>query len=94
MEENQIEKESYNENNDIKRPDTANQRKQSANTVKWGVVFGIFMSFIYFCMAYLTLCTDYFFWIQDWARYGLGTIFLVYGVWRGYRYMKEFKNIF
>lgn len=58
-------------------------------TVKWGAIFGIFMIVIYFSMAYLTLFTNHFFWMVDWARYGLGTIFIVYGLWRGYRYFKN-----
>lgn len=65
------------------------EKETRQNKIKWSAMFGIFMIFIYFSMAYLTLCTDYFFWIVDWARYGLGTIFIVYGLWRGYRYFKS-----
>ena len=62
---------------------------EKKSKMTWGAMFGIFMIFIYFGMAYLTLFTDYFFWIPDWAKYGLGFIFIFYGLWRGYRYIKS-----
>lgn len=65
-----------------------NGSKQKKASMKWNAFFGIFMVVIYFSMAYLTLFTEHFFWITDWARYGLGSIFALYGVWRGYRYLK------
>lgn len=65
------------------------KNQTTKNKIKWGALFGLFMIFIYFGMAYLTLFTNYFFWIVDWARYGLGFIFIFYGLWRGYRYIKS-----
>ena len=76
-----------NKQNNIESHDNNQQKKKTAN---WNVYFGLFMILVYFGMAYLTLGTNYFFWIQDWARYGLGTIFIVYGLWRGYRYYKAY----
>lgn len=76
-----------NKQNDSESHDNSQQKKKTAN---WNVYFGLFMILVYFGMAYLTLGTNYFFWIQDWARYGLGTIFIVYGLWRGYRYYKAY----
>lgn len=88
------------ENNTQSQAETnlTTENKTEANTpsapqekkMNWGIYFGIFMIVIYFGMAYLTLGTNYFFWIQDWARYGLGTIFIVYGLWRAYRYIKNY----
>lgn len=65
---------------------TSSDKKKS--TAGWSAVFGLFMIFIYFGMAYLTLFTNHFFWMVDWARYGLGAIFILYGAWRSYRYFK------
>lgn len=50
------------------------------------IVFGIFMICIYLAMGIL-MFLNYFGWTADftWARYGLGTLFIIYGVWRGYR---------
>lgn len=84
------------ERQNINNENIENRAEESAtndsprNAMKnWGAMFGIFMIVIYFGMAYLTLCTDYFFWMQDWAKYGLGSIFVLYGLWRGYRYFKS-----
>lgn len=89
MEENNTQ---VNLDNEVNNINTENDTPQPTNIKKgnWGVYFGIFMILIYFGMAYLTLGTNYFFWIQDWARYGLGTIFVVYGLWRAYRYIKAY----
>lgn len=63
---------------------------QKMDTTKSGkAIFSIFMVCIYFGMAYLTLGTDFFFWIRDEIRYAMGTIFIVYGLWRGYRQFKK-----
>ncbi|MEF9923688.1 MAG: hypothetical protein RR061_02140 [Muribaculaceae bacterium] len=50
------------------------------------IVFGIFMICIYVGMGIL-LFINFFLWTPAWAwaRWGLGTLFLIYGVWRGYR---------
>ena len=89
MEENQLINERNKETEKVESGVSETSQYQVKNVAKWSTFFGIFMIFIYFSMAYLTLCTNYFFWIQDWARYGLGTIFIVYGLWRGYRYFKS-----
>ena len=87
MEENQNKNKLNNEN---KVEESAQNNVNPRNATKnWGAMFGIFMVVIYFGMAYLTLCTNYFFWMPEWSRYGLGTIFVVYGLWRGYRYFKN-----
>ena len=86
MEENQAQNE---QNSEQKSTNTATSGRGKKPTGNIGALFGLFMIAIYFSMAYLTLCTDFFFWIIDWARYGLGTIFIVYGLWRGYRYFKN-----
>lgn len=89
MEENQTINELDNKPNTEGGSNAAPLSTNKKSPVKWGAVFGLFMIFIYFGMAYLTICTDYFFWIVDWARYGLGIIFVGYGLWRGYRYIKS-----
>lgn len=88
MEENQLKNEQNKENEKVGNGAKEAPKLQAKNVAKWSTFLGLFMIFIYFSMAYLTLCTNYFFWIQDWARYGLGSIFIVYGLWRGYRYFK------
>ena len=86
-----------NNNNELDNKQVSNEnlntetpQKSEKKPISWNVFFGMFMVLVYFGMAYLTLGTNYFFWIHDWARYGLGTIFIVYGLWRGYRYYKAF----
>lgn len=89
-------KEDYNNNELDNKPindendNNDNPQKPAKKTASWNAYFGVFMVLVYFGMAYLTLGTNYFFWIHDWARYSLGTIFIVYGLWRGYRYYKSF----
>ena len=83
---NELENKPVNEDNNT----NSNSAKLTKKPMNWNAYFGIFMVLVYFGMAYLTLGTNYFFWIQDWARYGLGTIFIVYGLWRGYRYYTAF----
>lgn len=82
--------EDNNKDNKQINEESQESRKQIKKAANWNVYFGLFMILVYFGMAYLTLGTNYFFWIQDWARYGLGTIFIVYGLWRGYRYFKAY----
>ncbi len=88
MKENQIANELNKESSTMGSKETSASQSKKKNAAKWSTVFGLFMIFIYFSMAYLTLCTNYFFWIQDWVRYGLGTIFIIYGIWRGFRYFR------
>ena len=54
------------------------------NTVK--MIFGLFMIVIYVGMGVLLLI-NFFNWDTSWAwaRIGLGVLFIIYGVWRGYR---------
>lgn len=68
------------------KPQVSVQKKDTTKSGK--KIFGIFMVCIYFGMAYLTLGTDFFFWMSDYPRYGMGAIFIVYGLWRGYRQLK------
>jgi hypothetical protein len=55
-------------------------------------IFGIFMIIIYLGMGYL-MFVNFFDWTEDfaWARYSLGTLFILYGFWRGYR---QFKGMY
>ncbi len=53
-------------------------------------VFGIFMVLIYVGMGIL-LFINFFQWNDarfDWVRYVGGTLFVLYGLWRGYRQVK------
>ncbi len=52
-------------------------------------IFGIFMIIIYLGMGYL-MFVNFFDW-TEWARYSLGTLFILYGFWRGYR---QFKGMY
>lgn len=63
--------------------DTTNKKSQG-KSIK--VMFGLFMIFIYVGMGILVLL-GMFDWLPSWARYSLGTLFIVYGVWRCYRYV-------
>ncbi|MCH4155788.1 MAG: hypothetical protein LKF31_05730 [Muribaculaceae bacterium] len=56
---------------------------------KMKIVFGIFMVCIYIGMA-LLLLTDFFRPILPvvWIRYSLAALFMIYGLWRGYRQIK------
>lgn len=55
-------------------------------------VFGIFMIIIYLGMGYL-MFVNFFAWGDDfaWARYSLGSLFILYGFWRAYR---QFKGMY
>lgn len=55
-------------------------------------IFGIFMIIIYLGMGYL-MFVNFFDWTEDytWARFSLGTLFVLYGFWRGYR---QFKGMY
>ncbi|MCF0204153.1 MAG: hypothetical protein HUK12_02445 [Muribaculaceae bacterium] len=69
-------------NNPSENPATPNA------PVGFRAVFGVIIVFIYLAMGILTLC-GFFTWLAPWAKYGLGVIFIVYGLWRGYRYLKN-----
>ncbi len=52
-------------------------------------IFGIFMVLIYVGMGVL-LYLNFFGWVGSfaWVRYVMGSLFIVYGFWRGYRQAK------
>lgn len=54
---------------------------------KMRYVFGIFMICIYIGMGCLVLF-DFFKWEWQWLRWTAGSLFLIYGFWRGYRQFK------
>lgn len=51
-------------------------------------VFGVFMILIYFGMGGLTIAGffDILFGDWHWMKWALGGLFIVYGIWRAYRY--------
>ncbi len=59
-------------------------------------IFGIIMIAIYVGMGILLLC-NYFSWMNEgweWLRWTGGVLFIIYGLWRGYRQFKGIdKNI-
>ena len=62
----------------------------SMNVQNWAkYAFGIFMVIIYIGMGYL-MFVNFFGWGEDytWARYSLGSLFVLYGFWRAYRQIK------
>ncbi|MCM1452541.1 MAG: hypothetical protein NC102_09785 [Clostridium sp.] len=53
-----------------------------------GIAFGIFMIIVYVGVGVLLLI-NYFGWTSmGWARYALGILLIVYGIFRGYRMFK------
>lgn len=63
---------------------------ESKKPGKMALVFGIIMVVIYLGMAYLLLFTPLFDTFSPIARYILAAVFLVYGIFRGYR---QYKNL-
>ena len=59
-------------------------KKDTKKSIK--VMFCLFMIFIYVGMGILVLL-GMFDWLPNWARYSLGSLFIVYGIWRCYRYV-------
>lgn len=54
-----------------------------------GYLFGAIMLVVYFGMAYLLLLTDLFKEVFNPAlRYAFGFIFMIYGIFRAYRFIK------
>lgn len=53
-------------------------------------VFAVFMIAIYFGMGGLTISGyfDILFGQWHWMKWALGLLFIVYGIWRAYRYIK------
>ena len=71
----------------------ATERRRSASADTPAVmkkVFGVFMVLIYFGMGGLTIggFFDILFGSWHWMKWALGLLFIVYGVWRAYRYYK------
>ena len=59
------------------------------------IIRTIVMIVIYFAMAFLVLYTNIFrdlFRGKESLHYGFAAIFLVYGLWRGYRLWREVKE--
>ena len=66
------------------------KKKASMKSIK--VMFGLFMIFIYVGMG-IAVLLGMFDWLPRWARYSLGTLFIVYGAWRCYRYVAGVDSI-
>lgn len=70
-----------------------NDKKNNKDWAK--VIRTAIMVAIYFTMFALVIYTDIFrdlFKDKDALRIGFGSIFLVYGLWRGYRLIAELKS--
>lgn len=66
------------------------ERSKAARRMSY--IFGVFMLLIYWGMAYLLLFSPVFTrQMPSGIRYTMGVVFLVYGVWRGWRLMKYKK---
>lgn len=66
------------------------QKKTTATPQMARNIFGIIMILIYVGMGILLLC-DYFSWMNEgwtWLKWTGGILFIVYGLWRGYRQFK------
>ncbi len=57
------------------------------------ITFGIIMIIIYVSMGVLVLC-GYFSWLNEWLRWAGGSLFIIYGFWRAYRYIKGVNSKF
>ncbi|MBQ1932809.1 MAG: hypothetical protein UH853_03925 [Muribaculaceae bacterium] len=68
-----------------------NNNKKVPGMMKY--VFGIIMIFIYVTMGILVLC-GYFSWLNEWLRWAGGIMFITYGIWRAYRYIKGVDSRF
>lgn len=56
-------------------------------------IFGVFMVLFYVGMAYIMIFSPIFVErISPAIRYGMGALFLVYGVFRGYRQVRDMKD--
>lgn len=53
-------------------------------------VFGIFMVLVYVGMGVLMFMN--FFHLIPWVTYTIGTLLVLYGIWRGYRQAKGLDN--
>lgn len=69
-------------NKDNKEFDRKEGMKKQPKSITY--MLGTFMIFIYVGMGVITLL-GFFDWLPRWARFSLGCLFIVYGVWRFYR---------
>lgn len=73
--------------------DKKNRERKRMNTVYY--IFGIFMILFYVGMAYVMIFSPIFVKsISVPIRYGMGVLFFLYGIFRGYRQVKDMKNNF
>ncbi len=73
--------------------DKKNRERKRMNTVYY--IFGIFMILFYVGMAYVMIFSPIFVKsISTPIRYGMGVLFFLYGIFRGYRQVKDMKNNF
>ena len=65
----------------------AEEEEQQYKPSTMKIVFGILMILIYLAMGYALLFTEFFAVSikYDWMRYLFGSVFAIYGIWRGYR---------
>ena len=69
------------------------RRRKRMSTVYY--IFGIFMVLFYVVMAYVMIFSPIFVKsISDQIRYSMGVLFLLYGIFRGYRQVKDMKSNF
>lgn len=73
--------------------DNEDKRRKRINKIYY--VFGVFMVLFYVGMAYVMIFSPIFVKsISAPIRYGMGILFLVYGIFRGYRQVRDMKNNF
>ena len=65
------------------------RRRKRMSTVYY--IFGIFMVLFYVGMAYVMIFSPIF--VKS-IRYSMGVLFLLYGIFRGYRQVKDMKSNF
>ena len=64
--------------------------ENTENKSRIAFVFGVFMVIIYCGMGMLFIFSDIFAWqMPETARIILGTLFVLYGIYRGYRIIKK-----
>ena len=72
--------------------DTEQNTERGRSARRMSYIFGIFMLLIYWGMSYLLLFSPMFRQqMSPGIRYTMGSVFLVYGIWRGWRLMKYKK---
>lgn len=74
-------------NTDLRRPDHRGNHPTTPQIMR--NVFGIFMILVYIGMGVLLFLNYFRFDARfDWLRYVGGVLFILYGIWRGYRQAK------